>query len=407
MPTLSLPFALQENLWPTMHTRLRFHFPQIEQVDITATEVRLHSTEALPAGKVTSVVERVAASYASISERLSSRVVYDPAAGTDAPALSAEDATALRAAAVRLVADLEEARTTLPAEGFGEVLPRERGLNVYGGVEAYRLRAVDDFLRRFFERAHGATEIRVPSMLPATVVDRAGHFDTGCQHLSFVAPVTTDMEDFEGFLPYWRGDNDRERLHEFLRTPRDILNPALCLHAYPLVEHRPVDNLVLTLSGSCFRDESGNLNNRERLREFTMREGVFFGSQRHLAQVHQRLVAMMAAVADLFGFKYQLATATDIFFNDNAQQQLFSQLVSDSKIEMLVQLDDGEPVAMASINKHGQHFAKPFGLRGSDGTTPSTMCIGFGLDRVLLALRDAPDLPGQLRQGLARMEGQA
>ncbi|MFF0151911.1 aminoacyl--tRNA ligase-related protein [Micromonospora sp. NPDC005203] len=407
MPTLSLPVTLQENLWPTMHTRLRFHFPQIEQLDMTATEIRVHSAAALPAAKVRSVVERVAASYKAISERLSSRVVYDPADGTDAPALSAEDATALRAAAVRLVADLDEARAALPADGLGEVLPRERGINVYGGVGAYRLRAIDDFFRRFFERAHGATEIRVPSMLPATVVDRAGHFDTGCQHLSFVAPMTTDMEDFEGFLPYWRADNDRDRLHEFLRTPRDILNPALCLHAYPLVEHRPVDDLVLTLSGSCFRDESGNLNNRERLREFTMREAVFFGSQTDLARVHQRVVAMMAAVADLLGFKYQLATATDIFFNDNAQEQLFSQLVTDSKIEMLVQVDDGDSIAVASLNKHGQHFAKPFGLSNSDGTTPSTMCIGFGLDRVLLALRDVPDLPGQLRQGLARMERQA
>lgn len=406
MPTLSLPVALQENLWPTMRTRLRFHFPQIEHLDITATEVRLHSEEALSAAKVTSVVERVVASYTALSERLSSRVLYDPTAGTDAPALSAEDATALRAAAVRLVADLDEVRTP-SVKDLGEVQPRERGLNVYAGAGAYRLRAIDDFLRRFFEYAHGATEIRVPSMLPATVVDRAGYFDTGCQHLSFVAPVTTDMEDFEGFLPYWRADNDRDRLHEFLRTPADILNPALCLHAYPLVEHRPVDNLVLTLSGSCFRDESGNLNNRERLREFTMREGVFFGRQADLAAVHQRLIAVMAAVADLFGFKYQLATATDIFFNDNAQEQLFSQLITDSKIEMLVQVDDGDPIAVASVNKHGQHFTKPFGLSNSDGETPSTMCLAFGLDRVLLALDNVPDLPGQLRQSLARMERQA
>ncbi|MBY8870515.1 hypothetical protein K7640_01505 [Micromonospora sp. PLK6-60] len=404
MPSISLPIALQENLWPTMRTRLRFHFPQIEQLDITATEVRLHAAEALSVAKVTSVIERVAASYTALSERLSSRVVYDPAAGTDAPALSAEDTTALRAAAMRLAADLDEAPT--PSADLNEVQPRGRGLNIYTGPGAYRLRAIDDFLRRFLEHAHGATEIRVPSMLPATVVDRAGYFDTGCQHLSFVAPVTTDMEDFEGLLPYWRADNDRGRLHEFLRTPADILNPALCLHAYPLVEHRPIDNLVLTLAGSCFRDESGNLNNRERLREFTMREGVFFGRQADLAPVHQRLVAVMAAIADLFGFKYQLATATDIFFNDNAQEQLFSQLITDSKIEMLVQVDDGDPIAVASVNKHGQHFTKPFGLASSDGTTPSTMCLAFGLDRVLLALNTIPDLPAQLRQGLARMEQQ-
>jgi hypothetical protein len=384
-----------------MRTRLLFHFPQIERIDFSDSEVVIYADEPPPAGKVVSVVKNVASHYTAISERLNTTVVYDPASGNDAPELAAADADALRAGAQRLVADIEVIERSASGRLYDEVLVTQRGVNLYAGRPAAVLRAVDGFLRSFFERAYGATDIRVPSMLPATIVDRAGYFDTACQHLSFVAPMTTDMETFEDFLPYWRGaDDGHARLHRFLRTPTNILNPALCLHAYPMAASSPVDDLVLTMSGSCFRDESGNLNNRERLREFFMREAVFFGSQASLAVIHRRLVATMAAIAELFGLKYQLSTATDIFFNDNAQAQLFSQLVSDAKIELLGQVDDGDPVAVGSVNKHGQHFTKPFEITGVDGATPSTICIAFGLDRVLLALRDVANLSDRIRCGI-------
>jgi hypothetical protein len=396
MSTTRLAIAVQDNIRPTMRTRLLFHFPQIEGVEFDDTSVLIHAGTPLPADKLTSVVTSVNAHYTAISDRLHTTVV-------NAPDLVKSDAAAIRAAAQRLIAQVEATEQSV----YDEVLVPQRGVNLYAGRSAATVRAIDDFLRTLAELAYDATEVRVPSMLSADVVDRAGYFDTGCQHLSFVAPMTTDLETFESFLPYWRSGDGHDQLHRFLRTPTNVLNPALCLHAYPMMAGRPADGTVLTMSGSCFRDESGNLNNRERLREFTMREAIFFGDQASLGATHPRLVATMAAIAELFGFKYQLSTATDIFFNDSAQAQLFSQLVSDSKIELLVQVDDGGPVAVASINKHGQHFTKPFGITDGDGTTPSTICMAFGLDRMLLALRGVTRLSDHLRQGLARIGGQA
>jgi len=403
MFTTRLAIPVQDNIRPTMRTRLHFHFPEIERVDFDDAAVVIYAGGELPTDKLASVVRSVNAHYTAISDRLHTTVVYDPASNDDAPELVAADADAILTAANRLVADIEATEQS----PYDEVFLPQLGVKLYAGRPAATVRAIDDFLRSVFEQAHGATEVRVPSMLPAEVVDRAGYFDTGCQHLSFVAPMTTDLETFEDFLPYWRSGDGHDGLHRFLRTPTNILNPALCLHAYPMMVGRPADSAVLTMSGSCFRDESGNLNNRERLREFTMREAVFFGDQTSLAATHQRLVATMAAIAELFGFKYQLSTATDIFFNDNAQAQLFSQLVSDGKIELLVQVDDGDPVAVGSINKHGQHFTKPFEITSGDGTTPSTICMAFGLDRMLLALRDTPRLSDHLRQGIARIGGRA
>jgi seryl-tRNA synthetase len=41
---------------------------------------------------------------------------------------------------------------------------------------------------------------------------------------------------------------------------------------------------------------------------------------------------------------------------------------------------------VASFNYHQDHFAAPFGVELSDGERAHTACLGFGLERIALAL---------------------
>ena len=45
-----------------------------------------------------------------------------------------------------------------------------------------------------------------------------------------------------------------------------------------------------------------------------------------------------------------------------------------------------KPTAITSCNCHLDHFGRNFGIRTADGEVAHSACIGFGLERIALAL---------------------
>jgi seryl-tRNA synthetase len=45
-----------------------------------------------------------------------------------------------------------------------------------------------------------------------------------------------------------------------------------------------------------------------------------------------------------------------------------------------------KPTAICSFNWHQDHFSSVFGIRNADDSVAHTACLGFGLERVTLAL---------------------
>jgi len=62
-----------------------------------------------------------------------------------------------------------------------------------------------------------------------------------------------------------------------------------------------------------------------------------------------------------------------------------SQRAQKLKFEILVPVGGDNPTAVASFNAHGEHFATVFGLASSAGPV-HTACLGFGIERCVLAL---------------------
>lgn len=384
-----------------LRSQLRFHYPEVVAVSFgpDTVEVELAGGAAVTPEAVTSLVHRVAESFARLPS-IPVRVRYDssaPAASTPSP--TCHDVPAFRSAARMLVAELTEDLALAPPHApVGPCRRAGRGLNLYGHEVAALQRGLDQFLRRYFQRAYGAQELRAPSMIPTSLAERVGYVASSRHHLSFVCPLETTPERFDEFLPYWReaiadGGSPDGKIHRFLQVPEDVLNPAMCLHCYPLFESAevvPGQPAVLTLAGSCFRDESGNLNQEDRLREFAMREAVFIGDVASLEAIHTELTGFVIDVATLLGLDFRIEIATDIFFSDGSPERIFSQLLSDNKLELAVLAPGtGESMAAASINKHQAHFTIPFGIRTRDGRPAFSMCVAFGLDRLALAVSRA------------------
>ncbi|OLZ72900.1 hypothetical protein AV521_08055 [Streptomyces sp. IMTB 2501] len=396
MNQLTIAVNTAPSVRDNLTTQLRFHFPEITALEFADGEVTIHAGQQLATAAVERTVRRILDRFNSVPPAIRSKVLLDSRVADSVQAWGSRR----HAFPVAVLADAarafsKELRRAVPPLRR-RVLPDRSaalraGINVYGHETAALLAALDRLTASCIRGVYEAEVIHVPSLIPSSLVERAGYVDTGCQHLSFIAPLSTDPDVFDAFVPFWKSDGrDDRRVLDYVRTPRDVLSPAVCLPSYPLLEGKTVasdEALVLSFGGSVFRDESGNLNNRERLLEFHIQETVVIGGAEPLARIHGELADLMVCVASVLGLDFSLQTAADIFFGDAAGSLLFTQLASTNKIELAVRSASvGHPVATASLNKHGSHFAKAFDITDERGLPTSTMCLGFGLDRLAYLL---------------------
>jgi hypothetical protein len=97
--------------------------------------------------------------------------------------------------------------------------------------------------------------------------------------------------------------------------------------------------------------------------------------------------------------------AADPFFGRGGRLLAATQREQELKFELLVQIAGTEPTAVTSFNYHEQHFAQCFGLRLADGSAAHTACLGFGQERIVLALLrthglDPQSWPAEVRRQL-------
>jgi hypothetical protein len=87
-----------------------------------------------------------------------------------------------------------------------------------------------------------------------------------------------------------------------------------------------------------------------------------------------------------FGLAAELDNASDPFFGRRGRMLAASQREQALKLELLVQIAGPEPTALASFNHHLDHFGSTYGIELADGATAHTACLGFGHERIVLAL---------------------
>jgi len=67
-----------------------------------------------------------------------------------------------------------------------------------------------------------------------------------------------------------------------------------------------------------------------------------------------------------------------------ATNQLEENLKLKLNVRLYGELDDG--TAVVSSNRHRDHFGSTFGLSTQDGVVAHSACVGFGMERIALAL---------------------
>ena len=212
--------------------------------------------------------------------------------------------------------------------------------------------------------------------------------------VSFVTHLVNDFDEIEAFRAANEEKTNLNVTHPgAFAQPHYCLNPAVCFPCYESFEGKRVKTAGQTLTwvGRVFRYESGNIKGLDRLWEFSVRELVFLGDESHVQQNREAAVDLVQRLAIEWDLDCSIETATDPFFATVRAARSFWQKALDVKSEIRLQIEPDpqgkdRTIAAGSINLHGAFFGERFDIRSGNDEPAHSACVGFGLERWVLAL---------------------
>jgi seryl-tRNA synthetase len=164
------------------------------------------------------------------------------------------------------------------------------------------------------------------------------------------------------------------------------LTPAACYPVYPtFAGTMPPEGRLVELLGWVYRNEPSR--EPTRMQSFRVREFVRAGTAEQVVAWRDMWLQRGVDLLTSLGLPARSDVASDPFFGRGGKVLAANQIEQRLKFEVLVPVISLEaPTAVCSFNFHQQHFGSTFGIRTADGQVASTACLGFGLERVTMAL---------------------
>lgn len=186
-----------------------------------------------------------------------------------------------------------------------------------------------------------------------------------------------------------------------------VLTPAACYPVYPAIAARGAlarDGLTVDAGGAyVFRREPSE--DPTRMQMFHQRELVRIGEADDVRAWRDTWRTRALELLGSLGLEAELDLASDPFFGRSGRMLGASQREQQLKFEVLTRIAGPEPTAIASFNYHQDHFARAHGIELAGGGPAHTACLGFGLERITIALLRAHGFdigawPGEVRERL-------
>ncbi len=267
----------------------------------------------------------------------------------------------------------------------------EHGLIISTGVRGGYGRSAlfEDILERFDALVmrcgseEHAEQMTFPPIVARELIERMGYLGSfpqliGSIHSFFgTDAVAHDMASRASTGQRWEGALDPTEV---------MLAPAACYPVYPLFSGLlPEGGRTVTVKGWCYRHEPSD--EPTRLQAFRMREFIRAGSPDVVEAWRDDWLRRAMGMLEKLGLPVHSDLANDPFFGRTGRMLANNQREQRLKFEIMVPIISAEqPTAICSFNWHQEHFSGKFNIRRQSGGSAHTACLGFGLERVVLAL---------------------
>ncbi|MGO9581533.1 MAG: amino acid--[acyl-carrier-protein] ligase [Acidimicrobiales bacterium] len=256
------------------------------------------------------------------------------------------------------------------------------GLYARSGTFEKVVRGIDDLVTSAGADQH-APALHFPPIMPRVVLEHSGYLSS--------------FPDLLGSIDVFEGDDDlhvelMERLErgdswaELLTASDLTLCSAACHPLYPLCSGRlPAGGQRFEVFGHCFRHEPSL--DPARMQAFRQHEFVYVGDP-SAALAHRDLwLERSADLLSELGLAVDTVVASDPFFGRAGRILTSSQRAEELKYEVVCAIQPGAvATAVSSSNYHLDHFGAGFGIESASGDVAHSACVGFGVERITLAL---------------------
>ena len=247
----------------------------------------------------------------------------------------------------------------------------------------------EDVLNRFdalvtrTASADGAEEMTFPPILPRALIDKLGYMNNFPQ---LAGSVHSFMGDERQAHELSERLSEGQRWEYLLEPTQAMLTPAACYPVYPGFSGLlSAGGRLVTVLGWVYRHEPSD--EPTRLQSFRMREYIRVGAPDVVVQWRDDWLQRGLKLLQGLGLPANSDVASDPFFGRVGKMMAANQTDQRLKFEILTPIISKEkPTAICSFNWHQDHFSSKFGIRQSDDSLAHTACLGFGLERVTLAL---------------------
>ncbi len=263
--------------------------------------------------------------------------------------------------------------------------------------------AFEQLIKRYGD-PDGAEEIRFPPGMNRANFEKSGYMKSFPDLAGTVHSFCGCELDHMNLLKCMEVDGDWT---EGQKATDIVLTPAACYPLYPVVAKRgPVapEGGLFDLQSYCFRHEPSSDPARQQL--FRMREYVRIGTEADVTKFRETWMERGKKMMEDVGLSVEIDVANDPFFGRAGKLMANNQRDQNLKFELLIPVTSStKPTACMSFNYHQNAFGEKWGLKFADGTIAHTACVGWGLERIALALfarhgLDTADWPTPVRKVL-------
>jgi seryl-tRNA synthetase len=173
---------------------------------------------------------------------------------------------------------------------------------------------------------------------------------------------------------------------ELLAQTDVVLNPAACYPLYPTCKGLlPEGGRHVTMDAWVYRQEPSE--EPTRMRAFRVREFVRIGTPAVALAWRDMWLERGLTLLKSLGLPARSDVAADPFFGRSGKMLAAGQIEQKLKFEVLIPvISDENPTACCSFNYHQDKFGSAFGIRLPNGDVAHSACLGFGMERVVMAL---------------------
>ncbi|MDZ7931685.1 MAG: amino acid--[acyl-carrier-protein] ligase [Rhodococcus sp. (in: high G+C Gram-positive bacteria)] len=234
------------------------------------------------------------------------------------------------------------------------------------------------------EHGRQATRFRFAPVFPREAFERTDYI---ASFPNLTGAINTFEGDNKAHAALLAERSDGKDWDHFLQSAGTMLVSAACHPSYSMLTGTlPDEGTLMDIYGYCFRHEPAV--DPARMQAFRMHEFVRVGTPEDAIAHRERWVPRgLQVLADL-GLEAEAIIANDPFFGRAGRMLAANQRNENLKTELVVKLygDLDEGTAVVSCNCHRDHFGHTFGIETVDGEPAHSACVGFGMERIALAM---------------------